>query len=209
MKKLIALFSAIVMLVCCASGRYISTSDPQTAFDAEQVLYDTHPELVPYYEAGVLKITSMREIVRKDGSVNYNVKYRFVKRHIREYAERMEVLKENFPELYQRYVNGTIEISSLYRYVDEMGAIRYHVSYRNLYDFYYDYAPLIYPYGGYRLHYRPRIAPPPRREMGPRPQQPRPQPNVRPNDRPRPQGGNQPKPQGGGGNRTPQRGGRR
>ena len=208
MKKLIALFSAIVMLVCCASGRYISTADPQNAFDAEQVLYDTRPELVPYYEAGVLKITSMREVVGRDGSVSYNVKYRFVKRHIREYAERMEVLKTNFPELYQMYVNGTIEIYSLYAYVDDNGVIRHHVSYRRLYDFYYDYAPLMYPYGGYRYYYRPRVSPPPRRgNVGPGHNPPPPQkPDVRPNNPQRPQGGNPPR-QGGNPNVSPNRGG--
>ena len=209
MKKLIALFSAIVMLVCCASGRYISTADPQNAFDAEQVLYNTRPELVPYYEAGVLKITSMREVVGRDGSVSYNVKYRFVKRHIKDYSERMACLKENFPELYQMYVNGTIEIYSLYAYVDDNGVIRHHVSYRRLYDFYYDYAPLMYPYGGYRYYYRPRVSPPPPRRgnIGPGHNPPPPQrPDVRPNNPPRPQGGNPPR-QGGNPNVSPNRGG--
>ena len=215
MKKLIALFTAIVMLVCCASGRYISTADPQNAFDAEQVFYNTHPELVPYYEAGVLKITSMREVVGRDGSVSYKVKYRFVKRHIRDYSERMECLKTYFPEIYQMYVNGVIEVYSLYAYVDDTGVIRHHISYRRLYDYYYDYVPLPYPYGGYRYNYRPRVSPPPpppvrRGDVRPGPNRPpQPRPEARPNNGQRPQGGNPPRPQGGGGNRPPQRGGRR
>lgn len=203
MKKLIALFSAIVMLVCCGSSRYISTTDPQNAFDAEQMLYSTRPDLVPYYEAGVLKITSMRETVGRDGGVNYDIRYKFVKRRIKDYAERMECLKNHFPELYQLYVAGTIEIYSLYAYVDTDGVIRHHVSYRRLYDFYYDYAPLPYPYSGYRYYYRPRVNPiPPVRGGRVGPGSPRPKPDARPNNQPRPQGGNR------GGNRPP-RGGRR
>lgn len=188
MRKLIALFITILMMVCCASGRYIPLSDPQAAFDAEQILYDAHPELVPYYEAGVLRITSMREVVDNQGNVSYKLKYKFVKRYFDDYTERMACLKEYYPELYQMYVNGIVKIYSLYRYVDNNGQIRHHVSYHRLYDYYYEYVPLIHPYGGYRYYYRPRVLPPPRHYRPPvinRPPQHRPPQGNRP-----PRGGN-------------------
>ena len=202
MKKLIAFIFAIVMFVCCASGRYISTNEPQAAFDAEQVLYTTRPELVPYYEAGVLKITSLREKIGRDGIATYDIRYKFVRRYIRDYVEKMACLQEHYPELYQMYVSGVIDVGTMYRYVDDYGNIRYHVSYRRLYEYYYDYVPLPYPYGGYRYyHYRPRVAPPPRvREP-----QPQPKPDVRPNDRNRHDGGRTPR-QGGNPNVSPNRG---
>ena len=213
MKKLIALLVTMLLVVSsCSAGRYISLNNPEREFSAVEVLYNQHPELVPYYEAGVLKITSMREI-RTEMGYNYDIKYKFVKRHLYD-EERYLCLKENYPELYDLYVNGVINIRSVYRYVDSDGVIRYHVTYSRIYDYFYESVPLIHPYGGYRLHYRPRPAPriapaPPR----PRPQGHNPPPQARPNDRPRPQGGNHPQarpnnpPRQGGGGR-PSGGGR-
>ena len=192
MKKLFAFILGLGLLASCASGRYISLNNPQAEFDAVEILYNQHPELVNYYEEGVLKITSLREVKVGDG-YDYQLKYKFVKRHYYDYTERMNCLKEKFPELYTMYVNGTIEINQLYKYVDSYGEIRHHVSYRRLYDFYYDTAPLIYPYNGYRYYYRPRPMPP---RVAPNPRPPRPQPNVRP-DR-RPQNGPGHAPRGGG-----------
>jgi len=180
MKKLFAFILGLGLIASCASGRYISLNDPQAEFDAVEILYNQHPELTKYYEEGVLKITSLREVKVADG-YDYQLKYKFVKRHYYDYNERMACLKEKFPELYTMYVNGTIEINQLYKYVDSYGEIRHHVSYRRLYDFYYDTAPLIYPYNGYRYYYRPRPIPP---RAAPAPRQPKPQPNVRPNNRP-------------------------
>ena len=61
MKKLIALLVTLLLVVSsCSAGRYVSINDPEREFSAVEVLYNQHPELVPYYEAGVLKITSLR-----------------------------------------------------------------------------------------------------------------------------------------------------
>lgn len=200
MKKLLTFLLGLTMLVSCSTSRYISLADPQAEFDAVEILYNQHPELVNYYEEGVLKITSLREVKVANG-YDYQIKYKFVKRHYYDYAERMTCLKEKYPELYTMYVNGTIEINSLYKYVDDYGVIRHHVSYRRLYDFYYDNVPLIYPYGGYRYYYRPRPIPP-RVGPPPRPRPNNPPPKATPNRPPRQQ------PNGGGG-RPPQSRGRR
>lgn len=210
MKKFFAFIIGLLLVVTsCSASRYVSLNDPEVEFSATEILYNRYPELVNYYEAGVLKITALREI-RTEMGYDYKLKYRFVKRHL-EYAERMEVLKELYPELYTMYVNGTIEITSMYKYVDAEGAIRYHVSYRRLYDFYYESVPLIHPYGGYRYYYRPRPAPAPRPHNPPavRPHNPKPNnpPAVRPNN-PRPNNPpqarpNNPRPQSGGGGVRP------
>ena len=191
MKKLALIVSCILMMLSCASGRYVSLSNPQAQFDAGETLYDKYPEMVKYYDEGVLKITSLREIPQRDGTYVYDVSYKFVKYYYREYAERMECLKTHFPEAYEMYVNGIIEIRSLYKYVDENMEIKYHLSYRRLYDFYYETTPyLIYPYNrGYRYHYRPRPVP---QRVSPPPPPPRQRPNnpppqARPNNPPRQQ----------------------
>ena len=193
MKKFIALLVTLLLVVSsCSAGRYASINNPEREFSAVEVLYNQHPELVPYYEAGVLKITSLREIRSKVG-YTYDIRYKFVRKYLYD-QERYQCLKEYYPELYDLYINGVINIRSVYRYVDDNLAIRHNVTYSRLYDYYYENVPLIYPYGGYRLHYRvrpipPRMTPPPPR---PRPQGQNPPPQARPNDRSRPQGGNRP-----------------
>ena len=110
----------------------------------------------------------------------------------------VETLKVQLPDLYYMYVNGLVDVTSLYKYVDkETGLIRYRARYRHIYDYYYDYYPRL---GGVHLYYRPRLNNPPPIS---RPRQPRIEPN-----RPHNPGGNRP-PQVGGGNRPPQGGGNR
>lgn len=179
MKKFLAFILGLLLVTSsCSAGRYVSLNNPEVEFSATEVLYNKYPELVNYYEEGVLKITSLREI-RTEAGYDYKIKYRYIKKHLT-YEERMIVLKELYPELYTMYVNGTIEITSMYKYVDDYGTIRYHVSYRRLYDFYYESVPLIHPYGGYRYYYRPRPAP----RLAPPPPAPKPRPNNPPQARP-------------------------
>ena len=193
MKKFIALLVTMLMIVTsCSAGKYVSLNNPEREFSAVEVLYNQHPELVPYYEAGVLKITSMREIQSEVG-YTYDIRYKFVRKYL--YGdERYLCLKELYPELYDLYANGVINIRTVYRYVDNKGSIQYHITYSRLYDYYYESVPLIHPYRGYRLHYRPRPIPP---RMTPPPPRPRPEghnppPQARPNDNHKPQGGNRP-----------------
>ena len=185
MKKLLLTIISVIVMFSCASGRYISLSDPQAEFTATEILYNEYPELVKYYEEGVLKITSLREVNERD-NIRYKIKYKFVKKYYYDYAERMECLKTHFPELYTLYTNGVIEITSLYKYVDDYGVIRHHASYRRLYDFYYDYHPYVYPYGGYRYYYVPRYRYAPRPQYRPQPK-PQPRPSNPPATRPNPQ----------------------
>ena len=99
MKKLIALLITMLLVVSsCSAGRYVSINDTEREFSAVEVLYNQHPELVPYYEAGVLKITSLRE-VRSEVGYTYDIRYKFVKKYLYD-EERYLCLKEYYPELY-------------------------------------------------------------------------------------------------------------
>ena len=160
----------LLLLASCGPGRYIPVNTPEKQFDAEQVLYETRPELVPYYEAHVLKITNMREIKDKAGNTRYELDYKFTRYYIRDLNERLQILKEKFPEMYDMYVNGYIELHNMYRFVDNEGNIRYTVNYFRVYDYYYYYVPFMRPYGGYRYDYAPRPMP----RVSPRPPAPRP-----------------------------------
>lgn len=188
MKKIISLLLGLLLFVSCGATRYVNLDNVEASRNAVAVLYNKHPELVRYYEENVLLITSMKQ-TRTESGYDYNIKYRFIKYYYRDFSEKMECLKEKFPELYTMYTNGTIEITSIYKYVDEYGEIRYHATYKRAGDYYYyDSYPLIYPYSGYRYYYRyrpvyPRVSPPPPL---------RPTPNNPPSTRPAPRRDNPP-----------------
>ncbi len=185
MRKIIfAIFSTLV-LVSCASTRYVSQRRVTEMDEVSYVLANYYPQLHYYYMEGVLRVNSLKEVVLPDNTVDYKVDYDFVRYYYRNFSDRMDALKEYYPELYQMYVNGVIEITSLYKYVErDSGKIRHRVSYRRIYDYYYHYYPGLYD--GVHIYYRPR----PRYQPAP---PPRPRPDVRPNNPQRQQPNTQPR----------------
>lgn len=210
---IIASYLAMVLVLfavasSCGSSRYANERNILEMDEISYILHNNYPVLHEYYMEGVLEVTSLKEVVLDDGEKAYNVKYRFIKYRYPEFNDRMAALKEYYPEVYEMYLNGVVEITSFYKYVDkDSGVIKHHVSFRRIYDFYYNDSPR---YGGVRLIYRPRPFPAPRVAPrpgpGPRPNGPaRPRPDTGPNNPQRPQPGNPPGGNGGG----PGRGGRR
>lgn len=168
MKHLLTTLALVLALMSCSTTyRTIYINTPEKRFDAEQILYQTRPELVPYYEAGVLKITSMREY-KQETAPRYELETKFVRHYLRSYEEKIKCLQEHFPDMYNLYINGYIDVHSIYRFVDSRGNIRYNVNYFRVYDYYYYYIPFMYPYGGYRYDYMPRPLP----RQTPRPPKP-------------------------------------
>lgn len=170
MKKLVILLIALFTMLSCSTGRYLSVNTVEGQSNAVAVLYQSYPNLVRYYEEGVLKITSLREIPLSDGTCDYKIDYKFVKYHYYDYSERMNCLRTKFPEIYEMYKFGAVEISSLYKYVDlNTMEIRHHISYRRGYDYYYPSHVYVYPHVRYRMYYRPSPPPPPRPAHRPSP----------------------------------------
>ena len=201
MKKFYVFIMMLIMLVSCGTANYASRRTVNEMDEISYVLANYYPQLHEYYMEGVLDVTSLREVVLEDGTVDYKVKYHFIRYYYRNQADRMDALKLHFPELYEMYVSGVIEINSLYKYVEkDTGRIRHHCSYSRIYDYYYRYYPRL---GGSHIYYRARPLPP-----APRPA---PRPDVRPNNPPRPDArpNNPPRPNNPGvqPNRPPQGGG--
>ena len=172
----------------CGTARYANQRSVNEMDEISYVLANYYPQLHTYYMEGVLRVNSLKEVVLPDGTVDYKVKYDFVRYYYTDFNEKIAAVKANYPELYEMYVSGVIDLGSVYKYVDrDSGRIRLHVSYSRIYDYYYHYYPGTY--GGLRLHYRPRPYPLAPRRMQPPPPQPRPRPEARPNNPPR--GGNQ------------------
>ena len=50
-------------------------------------------------------------------------------KHVNDYSRQMELLQENFPEVYNLYRNGDIILNEMFVYTDENGEPRVHISY--------------------------------------------------------------------------------
>ena len=50
-------------------------------------------------------------------------------RPIRSYSEKMEILKENYPEIYDLYRNGDVVLDKMYEYKKLDGTPMIHISY--------------------------------------------------------------------------------
>lgn len=183
MKKInLILILIISILSSCASvdtRNYVTAGAVYKDYDISYILETYYPELNYYYQEDVLRIKSIRENTL-NGNISYDVSYEFCRYYYRNHAEIIECLRTRFPELYERYYHGLVDITSLYKYVEKRtGKIRYHVSYRRTYGGYY-YTPRYHYYG-------PIPRPIPYVRPVPRPQPPRPyvSPQPRPSNPPR------------------------
>lgn len=194
MKRLLIVILTSLFLTSCGTANYgtVYSDDVYGAQSIPYVLSNYYPGLYEYYKEGVLRVTSIKEITLADGTIDYRVKYRFVKYYYDTQAEKMEIVKAFYPELYQMYINGVIDINSVYKYVDKnTGKLNYRVSYSRIYDYYHYYYSPGYihhtrPYYRPPMHYRPAPKVQPNHRPTPPPANRPPQrPNVRPNNGPR------------------------
>lgn len=103
-------------------GRRISDTDAQI-----DIIYNHYPELYAYYAEGLMSIQSIVEIPSSDGTIDYELNYRLKKRQIRNDSERLFILKDRFPDIYNGVRKGTMSVKRMYAYVDGNGDIQYHV----------------------------------------------------------------------------------
>ena len=186
---LLTIMMMLMVLVSCGTTNYVSRRTVNEMDEISYVLANYYPQLHTYYMEGVMDVTSMKEIILEDGTVDYKINYHFIRYYYRNYSDKMDAVRVHFPELYDMYTKGIIEINSIYKYVDrDTGKIRYHISYRNIYDTYYNtYSGPRYR-GYYRPNYRP-TPPPPRHRTTPPPPKHKPTPAPKPQSGPRPGSG--------------------
>ena len=154
---LLALLSFVFLT--CGSGNYVSQAQVYGDEDTEYILYNYHPELYRYYSAGVLRVNSIRQVVRYDGTVDYRVNYDYVRYYYSD-AEKINAVMTYLPDLYVKYINGQIMINYVWRYV-ESGNICHAASYRYYFNSYYSvYYPRVHKY-----YYMMPLPPP--RHIGP------------------------------------------
>lgn len=132
--KAIAIAALAAAAVSCATGRAASEGarairDVDTRIE---ILYDNYPELYAYYAEGLMHIQSMVEIENPDGTRDYELRYKLKNRNIRNESERMYIVKDRFPNLYNDVRKGMAKVTGLYAFVDKDGKIQYHVDYKYL-----------------------------------------------------------------------------
>lgn len=139
MKRLFLIIITMVLITTMYSCAIVQT--PYVSYDkntAEPVksryeIYkalENYPRLEYYYDEGVVDIISVKKVKATDtDSPEYIIKYRYCKHYITDYGERMEALREGFPEVYNLYCNGRINLTEMYEYVDRNGHIQTHISY--------------------------------------------------------------------------------
>ena len=98
MKKILTMLMLTVALVSCATTRYANQRTIKEMDEVSYVLANYYPQLHEYYMEGVLRVTSLKEVVLEDGNVDYKVKYNFVRYYYRDFNERMEAVKNTRSE---------------------------------------------------------------------------------------------------------------
>ena len=131
MKRFYLLLVMALMLAVssCGTARYANQRSVNEMDEISYVLANYYPQLHTYYMEGVLRVNSLKEVVLPDGTVDYKVKYDFVRYYYTDFNEKIAAVKANYPELYEMYVSGVIDLGSfpqvrLYQRRDASGSRR-------------------------------------------------------------------------------------
>ena len=74
MKRILAIIVALLLVVTsCGTARYVSQRNVREIDKISYVLYNQYPQLYEYYLEGVLRVNSMKEVVRPDGTLDYKI----------------------------------------------------------------------------------------------------------------------------------------
>ena len=132
MRKIVISLILCAIICSCAALKYPGCEVNYIYDEGERtrIALREKPELQKYYNNGLLSVGTVAVIVDPEGKVRYDFDWRYVTVVHTDYSTMMKLLKENFPELYDLYRNGSIIVNSVSEYVDQDGDIRLNVSYR-------------------------------------------------------------------------------
>lgn len=138
MKSLLRLFYAlgVVLLLLSSCSTLFSAQGSKVRYvnDTFEKIRILEKEgkytYVEYLETGVATIP-VKEITDETGTVKYEIGTPLYRNaYVQDFDTQMALLKDNFPELYSLYVNGSIVLNNMYKYVDRnTGIIKVHVGY--------------------------------------------------------------------------------
>ena len=132
---IITMILAVIMNSCAIVQKpYVSydKNSAETVKDKYEIYQaiQSYPSLKHYYDEGVISIVSVKKVkaIYLNNS-EYIIKYRYCKNYITDYSEQMTILKEDFPEIYNLYCIGKINLVEMYKYVGENQNVQTHISY--------------------------------------------------------------------------------
>ncbi|MBP5505431.1 MAG: hypothetical protein J6X89_04960 [Bacteroidales bacterium] len=125
---LVAALLLFVMSSCGVSRHSTKITD----VDEQVAILKVHyPQLYEYYTDGYLGISSIEAQPKEDGSTHYDVNYFFKRKYVKDYSQQMELLKTNFPEIYNLYTQGKIVLNEMYEYINEDdGIVHVNIGYK-------------------------------------------------------------------------------
>ena len=101
-------------------------------YEQLNILYEHYPKLWEYYHEGVMDILWIKKVVKEDGTIEYKEGHRLKRKYITDYSEKMSLLKTNFPEIYNLFTLGKVNVDEMYQYVGTDGEVRVNISYHRL-----------------------------------------------------------------------------
>lgn len=124
MKKHIRLLIVLVCAYCavsCTPTQFAGMQKRRIVSDneKERIIRREHPHLAKYFDDRVIYVSKLNEYTDSMGNVYYDFKYRFLTRYISDYEEQMQLLKLNFPEIYDLYKRGEVVLSAVRLYVKD------------------------------------------------------------------------------------------
>ena len=132
MKRFVFFVVLLIIVASCGVVKHQKYTRVTDVKEQELVLYKHYPQLWEYYKEGVLGLVWIKKYVNEQGVVEYKEKHYLQSNFITDYSDRMYILKTDFPEIYNLFTQGKVALNEMYKYVDEKGTVRIHISYRNL-----------------------------------------------------------------------------
>ena len=129
-------FIFLLMLFCFTSCGVVKNQNNSTyvkdKYEQLNILYEHYPKLWEYYHEGVMDILWIKKVVKEDGTIEYKEGHRLKRKYITDYSEKMSLLKTNFPEIYNLFTLGKVNVDEMYQYVGTDGEVRVNISYHRL-----------------------------------------------------------------------------
>lgn len=94
-----------------------------------EIVHLYYPNLVEYYDEGVMDVVWLYQETLGDGSTQYDIRYKFVNNYY-EGEELEKVLREQYPDIYMMRRGGFLKDVCAYKFVDKAtGKILTYVAY--------------------------------------------------------------------------------
>lgn len=133
MNKIISIFLIICGVISC--GTLANQRQITNKIEQRRILVQEGQDAYVSYLDEKVATFSMKEVPDSADTKKYVYAPYYKNARVREFGKQMALLKEQFPELYNLFIEGKIALGKMYQYVDqEDGKIKVHVNYKYVND---------------------------------------------------------------------------